>query len=90
MGRVPIIAGNWKMHKSPEEAVAFVGELAAKIEGYGNVERVVAPTFLALAAVSAALKESPVQVAAQDGHWEASGAYTSQVSAAMLAPLWTT
>ena len=86
MGRVPIIAGNWKMHKSPEEAVAFVGELAAKIEGYGNVERVVAPTFLALAAVSAALKESPVQVAAQDGHWEANGAYTSQVSAAMLAP----
>ena len=86
MPRTPIIAGNWKMHKSPDEAVAFVQELAPLVEPYGNVERVVAPTFLALGAVAAALEGSAVKVAAQDAHWEASGAFTSQVSAAMVQP----
>lgn len=86
MARTPIIAGNWKMNKTPAEAAAFVRELAPKIADYGNVERVVAPTALALPAVAAELKESPIQVAAQDAHWEADGAYTAQVSASMLAP----
>lgn len=86
MPRTPIIAGNWKMHKSPEEAVAFVHELAPMILAYDNVERVVAPTFLALAAVAAALEGSTVRVAAQDAHWDESGAYTSQVSAEMVQP----
>ena len=84
MPRTPIIAGNWKMHKSPDEAVAFVKELAPLIEPFDNIERVVAPTYLALAPVAAALDGSAVQVAAQDAHWQASGAFTSQVSAAML------
>ncbi len=87
MLRTPIIAGNWKMNKSPDEAVAFVKQLAAEVEDFGNVERVVAPTFLALGAVSTALQGSSVQVAAQDAHWEDSGAYTSQVSVDMLRPL---
>ncbi len=87
MPRTPIIAGNWKMHKSPKEAVAFVRELAPTIRPYSKVERVVAPTFLALGSVAAALEGSAVKVAAQDAHWEESGAYTSQVSAAMLQPL---
>lgn len=86
MPRTAIIAGNWKMHKSPEEALAFVQELAPMIEAYDQVERVVAPTFLALASVAAALEDSDVKVAAQDAHWQASGAYTSQVSAAMAQP----
>ncbi len=86
MSRTSIIAGNWKMHKSPEEAVAFVRELAHLVQPYGNVERVVAPTYLALGAVAAALDGSAVKVAAQDAHWESSGAYTSQVSAAMVQP----
>jgi len=86
MARTPIIAGNWKMNKTPEESVDFVRELTQKVAAYGNVERVVAPTFLALPAVAAALKDSPVKVAAQDAHWDANGAYTSQVSAAMLKP----
>ena len=84
MPRTPVIAGNWKMNKSPDEALAFVADVTPKIERYNNVERVVAPTFLALTAVSSALNNSPIQVAAQDAHWEASGAYTSEVSVAML------
>ena len=86
MTRKPIIAGNWKMHKSPEEAATFVQELLPMIQSFDNVDRVVAPTFLALGAVAQALKGAPVKVAAQDAHWEASGAFTSQVSAAMLQP----
>lgn len=86
MARTPIIAGNWKMNKTPEAAVAFVRELSPMIAAMGAVDRVVAPTFLALSAVAAALKDSPIKVAAQDAHWEADGAYTSQVSVAMVAP----
>ena len=86
MARAPIICGNWKMNKSPGEAIAFVRELAASVAPYDGVERVVAPTFLALSAVAAALDGSPLQVAAQDAHWAADGAYTSQVSAEMLRP----
>ena len=86
MARTPIIAGNWKMHKTPAEAVAFVAELSPKVAQYHNVERVVAPPFLALTAVSAAVQASALQVAAQDAHWEATGAYTSEVSAEMLRP----
>ncbi len=86
MARTPIIAGNWKMNKMPDEADAFVRELTPLIATWDNVERVVAPTFLALSAVASALRDAPIKVAAQDAHWEANGAYTAQVSAAMLAP----
>ena len=85
MRRKPIIAGNWKMNKTPAESLEFVRELAPKIEAFDDVDRVVAPTFLSLPTVAHALKDSTVQVAAQDAHWQANGAYTSQVSAAMLA-----
>ncbi|MCY3833197.1 MAG: triose-phosphate isomerase [Chloroflexi bacterium] len=86
MARKPIIAGNWKMNKAPDEAVAFLRELAPMISAYSNVERVVAPSFLVLTAVAAELAESPIAVAAQDAHWAENGAYTSQVSVNMLSP----
>jgi triosephosphate isomerase len=72
------------MNKTVSESVAFVKELAPKIAGYDDVERVVSPTFLALVAVADALKDSPVQVSAQDAHWETSGAFTSEVAVDML------
>ena len=86
MARTPIICGNWKMNKRPDEAVAFARELASKAAEFEDVERVVAPTFLALAGVADAVRGTALQVAAQDGHWAAEGAYTSEVSAAMLRP----
>lgn len=86
MTRIPIVAGNWKMHKTPEESLRFVGDLLPKIANYHRIEKIVAPTFLALTAVASALAGSSVKVAAQNGHWQASGAYTSEVSAAMLRP----
>ena len=84
MSRTPIIAGNWKMHKSPVESVQFASELARRVESYKHVERVVAPTYLSLVAVADALQGTALQVAAQDAHWQDAGAFTSQVSAEML------
>lgn len=82
--RTPIIAGNWKMNKTVSESVAFVQELAPQLAPYTTVERVVSPVFLAIPGVSDVLKDTEIKVAAQSAHWEDSGAYTSQVSPAML------
>lgn len=87
MTRTPIIAGNWKMHKTISESVNFVTALVPAIAQYDNVERVVAPTFLAIPAVADALQGSPIKVSAQNVHWEASGAFTSQISPDMLVGL---
>lgn len=82
--RTPIIAGNWKMHKTVNESVEFVQALAPKLAKFTNVERVVSPTFLAISKVADALKNSDIQISAQNVHWEDQGAFTSQVSPAML------
>lgn len=82
--RTPIIAGNWKMHKTLAESIDFVTVLAPKLAPYTGVERVVSPTFIALAAVTEALSDTDIQVSAQSAHWEDSGAFTSQVSPTML------
>ncbi len=82
--RTPIIAGNWKMHKTPAEAAAFVRELVPPLAAFDDVERVVCPPFLAIPAVSAALKGTPVKVGAQDVHFEDQGAYTGRISPTML------
>jgi triosephosphate isomerase len=82
--RTPIIAGNWKMHKTVSESAKFAKELAPRLAPYNTVERVVCPTFLALTAVAGALDGTAIGVGAQDAHWEAQGAFTSEISAAML------
>ncbi len=82
--RKPIIAGNWKMYKTPAEAEAFVKELAPELAAYESVERVVCPPYLAIPAVAAALRNTPIRVGAQDVHHEEQGAFTGRVSAAML------
>jgi triosephosphate isomerase (TIM) len=82
--RRPMMAGNWKMHKTPAEAVELADSIHQVVARYDRVDRVVCPTFVCLPAVQAALKNSPVAVGAQNLHWAASGAYTGEVSAPML------
>jgi len=83
--RRPLIAGNWKMHKTLGEAVALVGELRAGLAPHPpEADVLVAPPFTALAAVATAAKGSGIAVAAQDMHWEKQGAFTGAVSPAML------
>lgn len=84
MTRTPIIAGNWKMHMTLAESVAFVQELAPLLEPYSTVERVVCPTFIAVAAVADALNGTPIKVGAQNMSAEPKGAYTSQIAPNML------
>jgi triosephosphate isomerase len=83
--RTPFIAGNWKMFKTVREAVAFATELRALVKNGSGVEMVVAPPFTAIQAVAAVLAGSKVGVAAQDLHWENEGAFTGEVSGAMIA-----
>jgi triosephosphate isomerase (TIM) len=82
--RVPLIAGNWKMHKTVEEAERLAGELVQLLAGFDEVEVAVAPPFTALHSVGAKLRASPIALAAQNMHWEAQGAYTGEISAAMF------
>jgi len=86
--RKPILAGNWKMNKTPAEAVEFVRALRPKVTPYlQQVETIVCPPFVALPAVADALAGVKIGVGAQNCHWEKSGAYTGEVSAAMLVGL---
>jgi triosephosphate isomerase len=85
--RKPLIAGNWKMNKTIPEAVALVRELLIRcrqIADWPEVEVVVCPPFTALHAVSQELQGSLIGLGAQNLHWEASGAYTGEISASML------
>jgi triosephosphate isomerase (TIM) len=82
--RRPIIVGNWKMHKTTAEAVTLAQALRASVADLHDVDIGVAPPFTALSAVAKVLGGSTVFVAAQNLHWEAQGAFTGEVSAAML------
>jgi triosephosphate isomerase len=82
--RTPLIAGNWKMFKTLRESVAFVTDLRSRLSGLSGVDVLVAPTFPALHAVGAALDGSSIGVAAQNLHWDREGAFTGEVSAAMI------
>ncbi|MEW5762365.1 MAG: triose-phosphate isomerase [Bacillota bacterium] len=85
MPRRPIIAGNWKMHKTPAEALAFVEDFLPRIAGLRGVEVVLCPAFPALVPVAGALAGSPVALGAQNMYWEVRGAFTGEVSPPMLA-----
>ena len=86
MSRRKLIAGNWKMNKTAAEGVALVEDIKKGLPacGCGGPEVLVCPTFTSLSASVEAAKGSPVQVGAQNVHWAESGAYTGEVSAAML------
>jgi triosephosphate isomerase len=82
--RTPFIAANWKMYKTVHEAVAFIKEFRKLADAVHDVEIVVAPPFTALRPVAEAAHASSIGVAGQNLHWEREGAFTGEVSAAML------
>ena len=85
--RRPVVAANWKMNKTVPESLDLVRELLEQIQMYTAVERVVCPSFVSLTTAAPLLAAAGVGLGAQDMHWEKSGAYTGEVSAAMLAGL---
>ena len=84
MSRTPLIAGNWKMFKTVRETIAHMTELRTALRDVSNVDLVVAPPFTALHAAAEAARDSNIAVSAQNLHWEREGAFTGEVSAAMI------
>ena len=83
--RKNIVAGNWKMNKTVPETEQLVSELKSKLQNVDeNTRVIVSPSFVSLTTALNATKDSIIEVAAQNMHQEASGAYTGEVSAEML------
>ncbi len=85
--RVPMIAGNWKMNTTVSEAVALVNEMRQGLDKIDNVDKVVCPPFISLAAVREVIKGSSTKLGAQNIFFEEKGAYTGEISPLMLADL---
>ena len=81
--RKPIIAGNWKMHKTIAEALEFVNEVKDRVNN-DKVEAVICAPFTLLKDLKQATKGTNIKIGAQNMHFEESGAYTGEISAAML------
>jgi len=84
MARKPIIAGNWKMHKSRQQAADLANALAASVGTYDAVEVVLCPPFTALETVAQAIRGTKISLGAQNCHWADQGAYTGEISPLML------
>ncbi len=82
--RRPLVAANWKMHKTIEEAERFVAELLPRAGDLGPSDIVLCPPYLALKSVVELCLQSRVRVAAQNMHFEPEGAFTGEVSPPML------
>jgi triosephosphate isomerase len=82
--RTPLIAGNWKMYKTASEAAALAVAVVKELSASAGIEVVMCPPFTALAAVRQVIAGSNIGLGAQNLHWAKEGAYTGEVSAAML------
>jgi triosephosphate isomerase (TIM) len=82
--RIPVIAGNWKMHKSSEEARTLARAIKAGAADVSHCQVVLAPPFTALSAVAAEIRATKLILAAQNVYWEPKGAFTGEISIPML------
>jgi triosephosphate isomerase len=82
--RKKLIAANWKMYKTPEQARDFFRDFLPLAAGHDRDEIVVCPTYLCIDAAENAAKGTGIAIGAQDLYWEKEGAYTGEINAAML------
>jgi len=85
--RRSMVAGNWKMNGTVEEACALVRRMLPQLEGVSGIDKVLFPPYIALSAVAAILNGSSVALGAQNMHYADKGAFTGEVSPGMLAGL---
>jgi len=85
--RTPMIAGNWKMNTTVEDAVRLVKKMLPELHKVRNVEKVICPPFVSLTAVKDIIKGSSIKLGAQNMFYEEKGAYTGEISSPMLAGL---
>src|ERR1017187_8050384 len=82
--RKPIMAGNWKMYKTPAETTQFFEKFRPLVEKSEHAEIVICPPFTNLAAAAAAAQGSHIQVGAQNIAWAKEGAFTGEISGSMI------
>jgi len=82
--RTPLIAGNWKMHKTLAEARELVAGIREGIQGVEGVDVLICPPFSLLFPMAKAVADSPIMLGAQNAHEAAQGAFTGEVSVPML------
>ena len=82
--RTPVIAGNWKMNMTVDQAIELVKGIHYGYKNPGQVDVVVAPPSTSIHPVAQYLKDSHISVAAQNMHWEESGAFTGEISAPFI------
>jgi len=82
--RTPLIAGNWKMFKTANEAKEAAGQLVKLVTDAKNVDIMIAPPFTSLTVVAEAIQNSGIDLGAQNLHWANEGAFTGEISATML------
>lgn len=85
MSRIPIVAGNWKMHMSVADARHLVSEMVPGLGSTIGVEKVICPPHTALLAVASLIEGTDIHLGAQNMYWEAAGAYTGEISPKMIA-----
>ena len=83
--RIPLIAGNWKMNTTVDEAVTLVKEMLYGLDTVENIEKLICPPFISLTSVREVLNGSSVKLGAQNLHYMEKGAYTGEISPLMLA-----
>src|ERR1700723_1501974 len=82
--RKKILAANWKMYKTPDQATAFFQEFLPLVQNHDRDDIVVCPNYIALQAAVHAAKGSRVAIGAQNLHWEKEGAFTGEICSSML------
>jgi len=82
--RKPLMAGNWKMHKTISEGIAMVKELKTLISDAKDVDVLICPVFTSINALSNEVKGSNIKIGAQNVYWEPKGAFTGEIAVNML------
>jgi len=85
--RTKVMAANWKMYKTPDQTREFFRDFLPLVAGHTRDEIVVCPPYIDLADAMEAVKGSSVAIGAQNVHWKEEGAFTGEISAAMLLAL---
>ena len=85
--RKKMLAGNWKMNKTPDETLAYFRDFLPLVAGHDRDEIVVCPPYTDVQAAIEVARGSNVAIGAQNVHWKAEGAYTGEISAPMLVSL---
>lgn len=82
--RLPLVAGNWKMHKDAAETLAFCEAFRGLMDGTAHCEVVICPPLIDIESAVGATRGTNIQIGAQNLHWAKEGAYTGEVSGSMI------